>query len=78
MAPLFNSIAFILFISRTGAEPRPLTLRPFIGLLCQPWIIDADDCGAISGENEQQGKPKYSENTWKTCPSAALSTTDPT
>jgi hypothetical protein len=32
---------------------------------------DDDDCEAISGMNEWQGKPKYSEKTW---PSAALST----
>jgi hypothetical protein len=38
--------------------------------------LDAgDDCGAISGMNDWQGKPKYSE---KTCTSDALSTTDPT
>jgi hypothetical protein len=56
-------------------EPSPLLLGPFTGLLYQPWMIDDDDCGAISGMNEWQGKPKYSEET---CPSAALSTTDPT
>jgi hypothetical protein len=38
-------------------------------------MIDGDDCGAISGINEWQGKPKYSE---KTCTSDALSATDPT
>jgi hypothetical protein len=32
-------------------------------------MIDGDDFGAISGMNEWQGKPKYSE---KTCPSAAV------
>jgi hypothetical protein len=36
-------------------------------------MIDGDDFGAIIGKNEWQGKPKYSE---KTCPRAALSTTD--
>jgi hypothetical protein len=36
---------------------------------------DGDDQGAISGMNEWQGKPKYSE---KTGPSASLSITDPT
>jgi hypothetical protein len=40
-----------------------------------PALDDNDDCGAISGMNEWQGKPKYSEET---CPSAAMSTTDPT
>jgi hypothetical protein len=30
-------------------EPGPLLLRLFIGLLYQPWMIDGDDCGAISG-----------------------------
>jgi hypothetical protein len=48
-----------------GAEvqPRALLLRPFIGLLYQPWMVDGDDCGAIGGMNEWQGKPKYSEVT---------------
>jgi hypothetical protein len=27
-------------------------------------MIDGDDCGAISGKNEWQGKPKYSEKTY--------------
>jgi hypothetical protein len=35
-------------------------------------MIDDDDCGAVGGMNEWQGKLKYSE---KTCPSAAVSTT---
>jgi hypothetical protein len=65
---------YFLFICGAGVEPSPLLLRPFISLLYQPWMID-DDCGAISGMNEWQGKPKYSE---KICPSAALSTTHPT
>jgi hypothetical protein len=47
-------------------------LRSPIGLLCQPRVI-------MMIENwwndEWQGKPKYSE---KTCPSDALSTTNPT
>jgi hypothetical protein len=67
-------IFFYLSIG-AGVEPSPLLLRPFIGLLYQPWMIDGDDCGAISVINEWQGKPKYCEET---CPSAALSTTDPT
>jgi hypothetical protein len=37
-------------------------------------MIDGDDCGAVGGMNEWQGKPKYWE---KTCPSADLSTKDP-
>jgi hypothetical protein len=36
-----------------GVEPSPLLLLPFTGLLYQPWMIDSDDCGAISGMNEQ-------------------------
>jgi hypothetical protein len=35
-----------------GVEPSPLLLRPFIDLLYQPWMIDGDDCGEISGMNE--------------------------
>jgi hypothetical protein len=56
-------------------EPSPLLLWPLIGLLYQSRMIDGDDCGAISRVNEWQGKQKY---LGKTCPSAALSTTDPT
>jgi hypothetical protein len=36
---------------------------------------DYDDCGAVNGMNEWQGKLNYSE---KTCPTAPVSTTDPT
>jgi hypothetical protein len=34
-------------------------------------MMDGNDCGAIGGMNECQGRPKC-------CPSAALSTTNPT
>jgi hypothetical protein len=68
------SILYYLSIYVAGVEPSPLILRPFIGLFYQPWVMDGDDCAAISGMNEWQEKPKYSEET---CPSAALSTTDP-
>jgi hypothetical protein len=45
-------------------------------LLYQPRMIDDGDCGEIDGVNiGKQGKPKYSE---KTCPSATLSSTNPT
>jgi hypothetical protein len=37
-------------------------------------MIDGDDCGAVGGMNEWQGKLKYWENT---CSIAALGTTDP-
>jgi hypothetical protein len=56
-------------------EPSLLLLTPFVDLLYQPWMTNIDDCGAVSGMNEWQGKLKYSE---KTCLSAVLSTTDPT
>jgi hypothetical protein len=36
-------------------EPSPLLLRSFIVLLFQPWMIDDDDWGAISGMIEWQG-----------------------
>jgi hypothetical protein len=59
------------FIYWAGVEPSPLLLRSLIGLLYEPWIIGDDDCGAISGINTRQWKPKYSK---KTCPSATLFT----
>jgi hypothetical protein len=46
------------------------------GLLYQPRMIGDGDCGEIGGMKiGSHGKPKYSE---KTCPNAALSTTNPT
>jgi hypothetical protein len=56
-------------------ETSPLLLWPIVALLYQPWMIDGDDCGAVGGMNEWQGKLEYWEET---CPSAAPSTTDPT
>jgi hypothetical protein len=63
---------FFLFFYGAKVEPSPLLLRPFIGLLKEPWKIDGDDCGAISGTNERQEKPKYAEEI---CPSTTLSAT---
>jgi hypothetical protein len=58
-----------------GLESSPLLLWPFIGLLYQLWMIDGDDdCGAIIGMIEWQGKPKYSVKLW---PNGAPATTDP-
>jgi hypothetical protein len=74
--PFFITSIYLFCIYLCGAvmDPSPLLLRSFIGLLYQPWMIDGDDCGAVGGMNEWQDKPKY----WvETCPSAALSTTDP-
>jgi hypothetical protein len=51
-----------------------LVRRPLIGLLYQPRMTD-DEFEAVGGIRIFQGKPKYSE---KTCPSATLSTTNPT
>jgi hypothetical protein len=45
-------------------EQSPLLLRPFIGLLHQSWMLEGDDCGAISGMNDGQGKPKYPVETY--------------
>jgi hypothetical protein len=56
-------IIFFIFMYGAGVEPSPLLLQPFIGLLYQPWLIDGDDCRAISGINEWQGKLKYSEKS---------------
>jgi hypothetical protein len=39
-------------------EPSLLLPLPFIGLMYQPWMIDGDDCGAIRGMKEWEGKRK--------------------
>jgi hypothetical protein len=45
-----NGTSWILFLMYgAGVERSPLSLRPLIGLLYQPWMTDGDDCGAISG-----------------------------
>jgi hypothetical protein len=50
----------------------PLGTAATNGLLCEPRVIMMME---RNWWNDWQGKPKYSE---KTCPSAALSTTNPT
>jgi hypothetical protein len=65
----------LLFFNETGVEPGPLFLRPLIGLLYQQWMMNNDNCGAISGMNDGQVKAKYSKEI---CPCTALSTTVPT
>jgi hypothetical protein len=73
---LFSDILLaFLFIYGAKVEPSSQLLRPFIGLLYQPRMVDGDECEAISGMKAGRGKQKYSE---KTCPTDALSTTDPT
>jgi hypothetical protein len=57
----------------SGVEPGPPILPSSTGLMYQPWMIDGDHCGAISGMNEWQGNPKYWDEP---CSSAALHTTD--
>jgi hypothetical protein len=41
--------------------PSPLLLWLFIGLLCQPWMIDGDDYGASSEMGDWQGN----QSTWR-------------
>jgi hypothetical protein len=72
---IYIYIWYFAFIYEAGTEPSRLLLRPFVGLFYRPWMIDGDDCEAISGMNDWLENPKYVE---KICPSAALSTTDPT
>jgi hypothetical protein len=57
----YDDDTYSLFVCGAGVEPSRLLLRPFIGLLYQPLINDGDDCGAVSGVNEWQGKPKHSD-----------------
>jgi hypothetical protein len=61
----------LLVLSWSGTKS---TITAAIHWSIVPALDDnGDDCGAISGMNEWQGKPKYSEET---CPNAALSTTN--
>jgi hypothetical protein len=62
------------FYSQWG-KTESLGTATTTGLLYQPQMIGDADCGETDGNEDWQGKPKYSE---KTCPSATLSTTNPT
>jgi hypothetical protein len=54
---------FIFYISM-GQQWNSLLLEASTGLLCQPWKIYGEDCGAISGMKEWQEKRRHLENTW--------------
>jgi hypothetical protein len=43
---------FFFLIYDAGVEPSPLLPLSFTGLVHQPWMIDGDDCGTVSGMNE--------------------------
>jgi hypothetical protein len=52
----YGLLNFFLFLYGTGVELSPLLLQPFIGPLYQPWMLDGDDCGTISGMNDCAGE----------------------
>jgi hypothetical protein len=66
-------VEIFFFICGAGVEPSPFLLRPFIGLMYQPWMLGGDECGGNSGLNEWQWKQKFSEETFL---SVVLSATD--
>jgi hypothetical protein len=55
-----NELVDLFFYGWSGTSPP--VLWPFIGVLYQPWMIDGDDCGAVSGMKEWQGKQKSLDN----------------
>jgi hypothetical protein len=44
----FNFFIIFFFIHGAGVQLSTLLLRSFIGLFYSPWMVDCDDCGAIS------------------------------
>jgi hypothetical protein len=73
MSVMTRTIIFFIIFSGVGLSPQGIATTS--GLLYKPQMINEGDCGAIGGMKIGRGKPKYSENT---CPSATLSTTNPT
>jgi hypothetical protein len=63
---------FLLFL---GVRLSPLGTAATTGLLDQPQMIDDGDCGVIGGIKIGRGNRSTQQ---KTCPSPALSTTNPT
>lgn len=55
-----------------AVKPSRALLRPLIGILFQPWMIDAVDGAAIGRMTDWQETEVIAE----TCPTAALSTID--
>lgn len=56
-APYLETISrkeFHIFLA--AVEPSPLLMKPFVGLLCQFWMIHG--CGSTGGTNGWQGKKK--------------------
>jgi hypothetical protein len=56
--PAFDTERKSASIYGAGVEPSPLLLRPVIGLLYEPCMIDGEDCAVFSGRTVWQGKPK--------------------
>jgi hypothetical protein len=48
----FCSDFFFYLSMGPGVESSPLLQHLFIDLLHQPWMMEDDDCGLISGMNE--------------------------
>jgi hypothetical protein len=71
----FSPTLFIIIIIISGVGLSPVGTAATFGLLYKPQMIDEGDCGGNWWNEDWQGKPKYSK---KTCPSATLSTTNPT
>jgi hypothetical protein len=67
-----ENILHIFFFNLCGGT---LGTAATTGLLYKPRMRGEGDCGEIGGMKIVQGKPRHSE---KTCPSATLSTTNPT
>jgi hypothetical protein len=59
-------LVIFLFIYWVGMEPRPILLRPLIGLLHLPLMIDGHDYGAI-GMNNLQGNPNTPRKLTPVC-----------
>jgi hypothetical protein len=62
------------FILDVGWDLSPLGTSATTGLLYQPRMMDDDECGAVGGMSDREDR----STRRKTCPSAALSTTNPT
>jgi hypothetical protein len=72
---ILNIIPVQFLVSLGRVRLSPLGTSATTALLYQPRVIDIGDCGAVGGTKIGRGNPNYLEET---CPSATLSTTNPT
>jgi hypothetical protein len=57
-----KSYTVLIQFLAVGWDSARSASRPLFGLLCQPWMVDDDECGAVSGMRIGRGNRSIGEN----------------